>query len=411
MPVRVAAPDSSSSWRYVILALCVLTPFGIVTMPNLSLPPMFSIISEELGLSLVEVGGVWGMVGFSGVFFAIIGGSIGDRLGARNMLFIICLLSGLFGMLRAVATDFGSLLFISLLYGCAQGSVPVIIFKAIRQWFPRENLGMASGVVSAGFASGLMLGPLLSTSVILPALGGWRQVLVLYGLLAVAISLLWLLLHPAGKHAVGDDDSTTNVIDGLRRVVRLRNLWLMGLGGIGIGACFSGFSGYLPLYLRTIGWAPLDADRALSLFFLASLICVVPLSTLSDRLRIRRGFLVALALLLGIGVGLFGIVAGALILLVALITGASFDSVMALQQVSVMELDGMDNSLSGSALGMFTTIRNLGIAFSPPLGNSLAALGAGAPFLFWGACGVFAALMFSVAYGKRKGGTAEVAAS
>lgn len=411
MPVRVAAPDSSSSWRYVILALCVLTPFGIVTMPNLSLPPMFSIISEELGLSLVEVGGVWGMVGFSGVFFAIIGGSIGDRLGARNMLFIICLLSGLFGMLRAVATDFGSLLFISLLYGCAQGSVPVIIFKAIRQWFPRENLGMASGVVSAGFASGLMLGPLLSTSVILPALGGWRQVLVLYGLLAVAISLLWLLLHPAGKHAVGDDDSTTNVIDGLRRVVRLRNLWLMGLGGIGIGACFSGFSGYLPLYLRTIGWAPLDADRALSLFFLASLICVVPLSTLSDRLRIRRGFLVALALLLGIGVGLFGIVAGALILLVALITGASFDSVMALQQVSVMELDGMDNSLSGSALGMFTTIRNLGIAFSPPLGNSLAAYGAGAPFLFWGACGVFAALMFSVAYGKRKGGTAEVAAS
>lgn len=407
----VAAPDSSSSWRYVILALCVLTPFGIVTMPNLSLPPMFSIISEELGLSLVEVGGVWGMVGFSGVFFAIIGGSIGDRLGARNMLFIICLLSGLFGMLRAVATDFGSLLFISLLYGCAQGSVPVIIFKAIRQWFPRENLGMASGVVSAGFASGLMLGPLLSTSVILPALGGWRQVLVLYGLLAIVISLLWLLLHPAGKHAVGDDDAATNVIDGLRRVVRLRNLWLMGLGGIGIGACFSGFSGYLPIYLRTIGWAPLDADRTLSLFFLASLICVVPLSTLSDRLRIRRGFLVALALLLGIGVGLFGIVAGALILLVAVITGASFDSVMALQQVSVMELDGMDNSLSGSALGMFTTIRNLGIAFSPPLGNSLAALGAGTPFLFWGVCGVFAALMFSIAYGKRKGGTAEVAAS
>lgn len=403
---RVSAPDSSSSWRFVILALCVLTPFGIVTMPNLSLPPMFSIISEELGLSLVEVGGIWGMVGFSGVFFAIIGGSIGDRLGSRNMLFLICLLSGLFGMLRAVATDFGSLLLISLLYGCAQGSVPVIIFKAIRQWFPRKNLGMASGIVSAGFASGLMLGPLLSTSVILPALGGWRQVLVLYGLLAIAISLLWLLLHPAGRRAVGDEEQAPDVIAGLRRVVRLRNLWLMGLGGIGIGACFSGFSGYLPTYLKNVGWAPLDADRALSLFFLASLICVVPVSTLSDRLRIRRGFLVALALLLGIGVGLFGLVAGALILLVAVVTGSSFDSVMAMQQVSVMELEGMDNSLSGSALGMFTTIRNLGIAFAPPLGNSLAIYGAGLPFLFWGACGVFAALVFSIAFSPPRRATA-----
>ena len=239
-----------------------------------------------------------------------------------------------------------------------------------------------------------------------PTFGGWRQVLVLYGLLAIVISLLWLLLHPAGKHAVGDDDSRPDVIAGLRRVVRLRNLWLMGLGGIGIGACFSGFSGYLPTYLKNVGWAPLDADRALSLFFLASLICVVPLSTLSDRLQIRRGFLVALALLLGIGVGLLGVVAGALVLLVALVTGSAFDSVMAMQQVSVMEIDGMDNSLSGSALGMFTTIRNLGIAFAPPLGNSLAIYGAGLPFLFWGACGVFAALVFSIAFNPPRRATA-----
>lgn len=408
---RVSAPDSSSNWRFVILALCVLTPFGTVTLPNMSLPPMFGVISEELGLSLVEIGGVWGMVGFSGVFFAIIGGAIGDRLGARNMLFLICLFSGVFGLLRALATDFGGLLLTSMLYGFAQGSVPVMVFKAMRQWMPRENLGMASGIISAGFAGGLMLGPLLSTSVILPALGGWRQVLLLYGLLAVVVSLLWLLLHPAGRHAPGEEAGAPALLAGLRAAARIRNLWLMGIGGLGVGACFSGFSGYLPTYLKNVGWAPLDADRALSLFFLASLICVVPVSTLSDRLRIRRGFLVGLALLLGLGVGALGLVAGALVLLVAAITGSSFDSAMALQQASVMEVEGVDNSLSGSALGMVTTIRNLGIAFAPPLGNSLAVLGAGAPFLFWGACGVFAALMFSLAYGRTQGRAAAAAAS
>ena len=399
---RAQSPDSSSSWRYVILALCVLTPFSVVTLPSLSMPPMFSIISDELGLSLVQIGGVWGMVGFSGIFFAIIGGSIGDRFGARRALFVACLLSGLFGMLRAFSTDFGSLLFTSLLYGFAQGPVPVLIFKAIRQWIPRENLGMASGIVSAGFATGLMLGPLLSTSVILPALGGWRQVLLLYGLIAIVVSLLWLLLHPAGKTAVGDDEQAPGLLAGLRKAARLRSLWLMGLGGLGVGACFSGFTGYLPTYLKNIGWANLDADRALSVFFVTSLIFVVPLSTLSDRLRIRRGFLIALALVLGAGVGTLGLVAGALILLVAALTGSAFDSLMALQQTTVMEVDGVDNSLSGSALGMVTTIRNLGIAFSPPLGNSLAIYGAGLPFLFWGVCGVFAALMFFFVFSTAK---------
>ena len=75
---------------------------------------------------------------------------------------------------------------------------------------------------------------------------------------------------------------------------------------------------------------------------------------------------------------------------------------MALQQTTIMEVDGVDNSLSGSALGMVTTIRNLGIAFSPPLGNSLAIYGAGLPFLFWGVCGVFAALMFFFVFSTAK---------
>jgi len=392
----VQAPDRHSAWRFVILALAALTPFSIVPLPNLSLPPMFTLISEELSLSLVQVGAVRGMIGFSGVFFALVGGSIADRLGARRTLFIICLLSGLFGMLRSLATDFNGLLLTTLLYGCAQGCVPVIVFKAIRQRFPRENLGMASGVVSAGFATGLMLGPLLSTSVLLPALGGCRQALLLYGLLAIIVRLLWLLLHPAGPPAT-PGAAVLSLGWGLHAARCLRGLWGLGIGGRGVGAGFGGFTGYLPTYLKAGGWAPLDADRSLSVFFVTSLLCVVPLSTLSDRLRSRRGFLVALSLVLGVGVGALGLVTGARVLLVAALTGTVFDALMALQQTSVMEVDGVDDNLSGSALGMVTTVRNVGLALAPPLGNSLAVHGAGLPFLYWGACGIFAALMFGLA--------------
>ena len=105
------APDQTkSSYRWVMLALCALTPMLIVTLPNLSLPPMFKIISEDINLSLVEIGTIWGVVSFTGIFFALIGGTLGDRFGTRTTLFVTCLLTGLLGFTRSFAVDFTTLL-------------------------------------------------------------------------------------------------------------------------------------------------------------------------------------------------------------------------------------------------------------------------------------------------------------
>ena len=116
----LAAYHDSSRYRWVILAMCVLTPMFVVTMPNLSLPPLFTTISADVGLSLVEIGTIWGIGSFAGVFFSLIGGTLGDRFGTRATLFTACLLTGAAGLLRAFAVDFGTLLITSLLYGIFQ---------------------------------------------------------------------------------------------------------------------------------------------------------------------------------------------------------------------------------------------------------------------------------------------------
>jgi MFS family permease len=393
--------QTRSSYRWVMLALCALTPLFVVTLPNMSLPPLFATISQDIGLSLVEIGTIWGVTSFAGIFFALIGGTLGDRFGTRATLFVICLLAGVFGFTRSLAVDFATLLLTSLLFGIFQAIIPIMVFKVARQWFPPAQLGMASGVISAGFAGGLMLGPLLSTSVILPALGGWRQVLVFYGGIAVVLSIIWLIVHPVERVSEGTSRSRVSLGDSLRHVIRLRNLWILGIGGLGINACFQGFSGYLPTYLKAIGWAELDADRALAAFFVTSLSAVVPLSILSDRLQLRRGFLIFGALILSLGIGSLGVVEGALIVLVVAATGLVFDTFMAILNASVLEVDGVGHLYAGTALGFATMIRNLGGTFSPPLGNSLAAISPNVPFLFWGAMGLFGVFMFAVIL-KRK---------
>jgi predicted MFS family arabinose efflux permease len=294
-----------------------------------------------------------------------------------------------------MAADFSGLLLTSLLYGFAQAIIPIMLFKVIRQWFPVEQLGMASGVISAGFASGLMLGPLLSTSVILPAFGGWRQVLVFYGVISIVFGLLWLALHPPEQKDSETQTPRLSLGQSLRHVMRLRNVWILGISGLGIMACFQGFTGYLPTYLKAIGWAELDADRALSAFFVTSLTGVVPLSILSDRLHIRRGFLMIGALILGTGIGSLAFASSGLILIVVAATGLVFDAYMAIYNASVLEVDGVGYLYAGTALGFATMIRNLGGTLSPPLGNSLAIYGPSVPFLFWGGLGLFAAFMFA----------------
>jgi predicted MFS family arabinose efflux permease len=270
---------------------------------------------------------------------------------------------------------------------------------------------MASGVISAGFAAGLMLGPLLSTSVILPALGGWRQVFVCYGVVAVIVGLVWLVVHPVEPQSESDRAPRVSLGDSLRYVVRLRGVWILGIGGLGINACIQGFSGYLPTYLKAVGWADLDADRALAAFFMASLTAVIPLSILSDRYRLRRGFLIAAACILAVGVSLLSVADGALIILVLAATGFCFDSFMAVLNASVLEADGMRPAYVGTAIGLATMIRNLGGTFSPPLGNGLAVIGPNFPFLVWGSFGLFAVLVFIFALKSKKRRTGDITAA
>ncbi len=390
-----ALRQTSSNYRWVMLLLCALTPLFVVTLPNMSLPPLFATIGHDLGLSLVEIGTIWGAGSFAGIFFALIGGSLGDRFGTRATLFAACIMTGVLGLARSFAVDFATLLIASLLFGIAQAIIPVMLFKVARQWFPAEQLGMASGVISAGFASGLLLGPLLSTSVILSALGGWRQVLVFYGVIALLISLVWLVIHPVERQSESHRTPPVSLIASLSHVMRLRNLWILGIGGLGISACIQGFSGYLPTYLKSIGWANLDADRALAAFFVTSLVAVIPLSILSDRLRQRRVFLIFTALVLSIGVGLLSIIDGALIVLVIAIAGTVFDALMAILNASVLEVAGVSDLYAGTAMGFATMISSLGGTFSPPLGNGLATLGSSVPFLFWGIMGLLAVFMFA----------------
>jgi predicted MFS family arabinose efflux permease len=396
------ATTQPANYRWVMLLTAATTSMLVFGIPVLSLPPLFSEIAADLNLNIVQIGWIWGISSITGMFVVLIGGSIGDRFGTRNTLIIICFLTGILGALRGLSVNFTTFLLTSLLLGLVQPAITVNLHKVAGQWFPRQQLGLATGVVSAGFAMGLMLGSLFSATVFSPALGGWRNVLYLYGGVSILMSLAWFFIHPHDDPAAQQARRAVPFREALGHVARLRHVWMIGLGVLFFWACVRGFVGYLPLYLREIGWEASTADRVLGVYYGVSLLAAIPIALLSDRFGIRRGYLIFAALATATGVSLFSIAEGLLVWGAIIMAGVVFDAFMAIYQTAVMEGEGVGGTYAGTALGFAGMMREAGGVFSPPLGNSLTVFGLNTPFLFWGAMGLLAMTMFVLVPVKKK---------
>ncbi len=378
--------NGTPTYKWYVLTLAALTHTFAVAMPVMCMPVLFKEISKDLGLSLVQVGVIWGMGSSAGIFTGLIGGSIGDRFGIKRTLSTTCLLAGLTGALRGLSGSYGTLVVTVFLFGLLPPAIPPNIHKTCGIWFSGRRLGLANGVVSAGMALGFMVGSMISATILSPWLGGWRNVLFFYGTISVVISIPWGLMRTPPRESESLNDAhTLSLRQALFHVAGLRNVWVLGLVMLGIGGCLQGMLGYLPLYLQEIGWTKASADGALAAFHGISLISTMPIAFLSDRLGSRKTILIAATFMTTIGVGLLSIADGTRIWVSVAVAGIVRDGFMAIFMTMVLEIKGVGARYAGTAMGMVMIFYRLGGLISPPLGNSLAVIDLGLPFIFWAA--------------------------
>ena len=392
-----------SPYRWVILALVTFSGFIAMGFPTTGISALFSEIADTLDLDLIQIGVIWGVGTAMGIFTSLMGGAFIDYFGTRRTLVALCLATGISGALRGFAVDFWSLFLFSFLFGMVQPILPMNFVKLNREWFRSGQLGFASGVMSAGFATGLMLGARLSATVLSPLLGGWRAVLIFLGVCAIALALIWAIVHPPSERQRKNRLELRQIIANLRYVARFRELWVVALSVFGVLGLMRGLVGYVPTYLREIGWPAVDADSAITVFFFCSLIGVVPISHLSDRLGNRRLVMAFGTTMMTLGTILMYFAGNNFwtVMLAMAVAGFCFDSFMALKGASITEVEGLGFALMGSALGFGGVLQNLGSTITPPIGNIFSNVALNAPFLLWAASGLFATAVL-LSFRKRK---------
>jgi MFS family permease len=393
--------------RWYVLSLAALTFAFVISMPHICMTVLFKEMSLDLSLSPVEIGVVWGMIPFAGLFGLLSGGFLADRYGAKRVLGITCILTALCGALRGVSGDFFSLAATTFLYGLGSTVMFSGVTKTAAIWFSGRQLGIANAVLTTGFGTGFTLGAMISATLLSPMLGGWRQVLFLYGAISIVIGFLWIFTVRGAERAESSySTAKISLREAASHVLTVKYVWLLGLAMLGYVGCVQGMIGYLPYYLRGTGWSAAGADGTLATFNGLSTAFAIPTAMLSDRIGLRKTIVIPVLMVTVVGIALLPVANmanSAVVWVIMIVTGICRDGSMALCNTMVMETEGVGPVYAGTAIGLVYTISRFGSAFSPPLGNSLTGVGPGLPFFFWAAVGVVAIVSLSFVRETGKG--------
>ena len=146
------------------------------------------LIKADLHLSNTQLGLVFSSFAIFYAVFQIIGGWIGDRLGARLTLTLCCAVVAVATMLTAAVGGFASLFTARLALGLGEGAAFPTATRAMTIWIPKARRGFAQGITHSFARAGNALTPPLIAWLVVWV--SWRWSFVVTGL----ASLVWLCI-------------------------------------------------------------------------------------------------------------------------------------------------------------------------------------------------------------------------
>ena len=165
------------------------------------------------------------------------------RLGAKRAFTLAIVLIAA-GGLGALADNYGIWLLSRLVLGLG-GALAIVYFNpVVLHYFSAPERPLINGINAAAFNTGNLLA-LLSTAALSAWLGSWESVVALYGVMLVALALLWWLSAEDFALSGGDNKPVENY--GLRQGIREGVNWWLPLAYCGVLFCYIAVFALFPL--------------------------------------------------------------------------------------------------------------------------------------------------------------------
>jgi predicted MFS family arabinose efflux permease len=349
----------AASRRWVMLFVIYLSmlAFAIVLQ---SVPPVLSLILEELGLSHAQGGLLMGFFALPGIFVAIPAGILADRYSQKliSVLSLALMIAGT--LLFAIGDTLTVLAAGRIVAGVGSMILLVVLPQLLAQWFAGRELGVAMGI----FNTAMPLGTILSLNFLslLAQTWGWRAAIwVSAGLSLLALVIAAVFFAPAPA-SVEKSAPPGRLLDDLR-ATRVP-LWLVATAWMLFNAAIISLFTFTPDLLRVTGFTVASAGFFTSLVMLPALVLSPAVGYLMDKIDGKRAILAIGAVGLAALIIWVPAAAGQVTLLMVLI-GIAQACVPAPAFALIPEVTAAQTL--GLGYGILSTFLNIGIVVGPAL--------------------------------------------
>ena len=160
--------------------------------------------------------------------FQLLSGRLLDRLGTRRGLSLAVAWYSLVAMATSAAAGLKSFVFFRFLLGAGEAANWPGATKAVSEWFPESERGLAVAIFDSGSALGGAIAPVMVVW-LYRSFGNWRPAFVITGLLGFAWLVVWRAVYrsPVGAASKERQDGPA---DTWTTLLRRRETWGIVLG-------------------------------------------------------------------------------------------------------------------------------------------------------------------------------------
>jgi len=161
--------------------------------------------------------------------FQVVSGRLLDKLGTRRGLSLAVAWYSVVAMATSMATGFRSFLAFRFLLGAGEAANWPGATKAVSEWFPKSERGMAVAIFDSGSAVGGAIAPVLAIW-LYAQLGSWRPAFIITGVLGLVWLVFWRRYYYTPKGQVQDEDIPSGPSPSWSSLLRRRETWGIVLG-------------------------------------------------------------------------------------------------------------------------------------------------------------------------------------
>ncbi|WP_158539647.1 MFS transporter [Gordonibacter sp. 28C] len=397
--------NSKKSWAVTaIVCLC----FFVVETSEQRVPPILPILSENMGLSVVDGGWLMSALGWASLLAALPAAWLLTKIKPKLTMALAVALPLVSGILGGVTESFAVLCFARVLSGAGIGILGVICAFIIDEWFTPDKRGLPTAIMVCMYPIACFF--MLNVSPLLTESFSWHAVWWLGAVLS-AITLVVVFARLSNKRPyteshtakLKESNETAEKVS-VKKLVKTPSLWCVLVAFLCFDITFYGLTTYMPTALVETYGATLDFSTLIVSLLSAVMIPAIVLNgVLLNKVGIKnRKYLPAIGLAgLGFGAALAFFAPSLMVAALAMVVAGFFVGFISSSLFTIGPDTIPRPVYIGIVVALVTLFQNAGIAVGPlVIGTVVEAAGnvwsaAGLPCLIIGLLGALCCLLIN----------------